>query len=79
MERMRDGRPFLDRVFRLLKPRPISLDEFRFFKRHRMTREEAAAQHAELIAARARHAAWVERNNERLLDIADERAAKAVA
>ena len=48
------------------KPGTIQKDEFRYFKRHGMTIQEAALQRAYYLAAVARHKKEVEDNNLRM-------------
>jgi hypothetical protein len=58
---------FFYRVMQLLKRKPVvQIDEFRYFKRHRCTPDEAAARRLEEIRKHARHEMEVELNNERM-------------
>lgn len=59
----------LRRVWAALKPNPIQVDEFRFFKRRGCTPEEERAARWRFLGACAKHKAAVERNNDHMRDL----------
>lgn len=71
------GKAVLQRIFVKPKDAPRTADEFRFFKRHGCTRDEAAVAHAEFLVRRIDHRKAVDTNNERLEALQKDRIRRA--
>ena len=74
------GRTILSRIwnhFTRPKDHKPQIDEFRFFKRHGVTPQEAESRRAQELAHRERRRLAIERNNEHMEDLRRERAEMA--